>query len=252
MATRNEIVAFCNEHLDAAGYPDSLPVGLQVPGAAEVAKVASGVSASLELFQRAAAAGAQLLLVHHGLFWDREPRRLGDAEKARLKALFDADLSLVAYHLCLDAHPEVGNNAVLCGLLGLERLEGFGVHGGRTIGFVGSFDPPVPASGLLQRVRSAINLDPLAFMHGPDPVRRVAVISGGAAGDLTAAAEAGADAFVTGEAAEPTMARAAELGMHFVAAGHYATEVFGVRALGDLVAQRFGVGHVFIDIPNPV
>jgi dinuclear metal center YbgI/SA1388 family protein len=251
VAARDAIVAYTDEHLDAAGYPDSLPVGLQVPGAGEVTRVASGVSASLELFERAAESGAQMLFVHHGLFWDRDPRRIGRREKARLEALFDHDLSLVAYHLCLDAHREIGNNAIICSELGLTDLEPFAEHRGRTIGFVGQTDG-VSIDELATRVRERVNPAPLVFAEGPERIHRVAVVSGGASGEIPSAAAAGADAFITGEPSEPAMAQAREAGIHFIAAGHYATEVFGVRALGELVAQRFGVEHRFIDVPNPI
>jgi dinuclear metal center YbgI/SA1388 family protein len=252
MAARDEIVRFCDTTLDAAGYPDALPVGLQVPGAADVAKVASGVSASLELLRRATASGAQMLFVHHGLFWKNEPRRIDARLKARLQTIFDGDLSLLAYHLCLDAHPGIGNNALLCQALELTALEPFAEHHGRTIGFVGTASPALTVDELAARVSARIAPEPLVFPHGPAAIERIAVVSGAAVGDLDAAADAGADAFVTGEPAEPAMYRAAEAGVHFVAAGHHATEVFGVRALGNLVAETFGVEHEFIDVPNPV
>ena len=192
-----------------------------------------------------------MLIVHHGLFWKRDPRRIGPRQKARLRSLFDSDLSLVAYHLALDAHPEVGNNALICNALELTDLRGFG-GGASAIGFIGTADPSITPDHLLARVRAKINPDPIAFLHGPERIRRVAVVSGGAADLVDEAADAGADAFITGEPNEPAMARAREAGIHFVAAGHYATEVFGVRALGDLVARQFGVEHRFIDIPNRV
>lgn len=252
MASRDEIVSFLDEQLDAAGFQDALPVGLQVPGAEQVAKIVSGVSASLELFRRAAEAGAQMLVVHHGLFWANEPRRIGPVERERLRALLDADLSLVAYHLCLDAHPSLGNNAILCERLGVSGREPFAEHHGRSIGFIGALDPPLPIDDLVARVREQVNPDPLVLAEGPPAVGRVAVVSGSAARDLDTAAAAGAQAFVTGEAGEPSLHRARELGIHMIAAGHYATEVFGVRAVGDLAARRFGIQHEFIDLPNPV
>lgn len=252
VAGRDEIVAFADGLLQAEAYPDALPIGLQVAGAAEVTRIATGVSASLELFRRAADAGAQMLIVHHGLFWNSDPRRIGPRERDRLKALFDSDLSLVAYHLALDAHPDVGNNALLCRLLGLDDLEEFGLLGDRTIGFIGRAEPPISLDELVSRVRREVAPDPLVFADGPDAIARVAIISGAAAQQLEAAADAGADCFITGEPREPAMASAREAGIHFIAAGHYATEVFGVRVLGDLIAGRFGVEHVFIDLPNPI
>ena len=252
MADRDAIVAFLDSHLDVHAYPDYLPVGLQVPGAGEVSRVATGVSSSLELFRRAGEAGAQMLIVHHGLFWNSDPRRIGPRQKERLRSLFDSDLSLVAYHLALDAHPQDGNNALICNALELSDLQGFGGGGERTIGFIGTAEPSISPDRLLARVRAKINPDPIAFLHGPERIRRVAVVSGGAADMLDEAADAGADVLITGEPNEPAMARAQEAGIHFVAAGHYATEVFGVQALGELVSRQFGVEHRFLDIPNRV
>jgi dinuclear metal center YbgI/SA1388 family protein len=253
MADRDQMVTFMSDLLEADSYPDMLPVGLQVPGGDSVSHVATGVSASLELFERAAATGAQMLLVHHGLFYGSGPRPpLRKSDKDRLRILFDHDISLVAYHLALDAHPEVGNNAVICRLLGLERPEAFGLVGQRTIGFIGTTAEAIEIGGLVERVREHITPAPLVFREGPPAVRRVAVISGAASGELWAAADAGAECFITGEPREQVMSEAREAGIHYIAAGHYATEVFGVRALGDLLAERFSVEHTFIDIPNPV
>jgi len=253
VAQRDEIVSFLNHLLEIEAYPDGLPVGMQVPGAAEVTRVATGVSASLELFTRVAEERAQMLIVHHGLFFGSGPRPpLSDVDKARLKTLFDADISLLAYHLSLDAHPEVGNNAVICDLLGLDDRVPFGRDGARTIGFLGTLPAPAPIDDVVDAVRRTINPEPLVLAHGPDLVHRVAVISGGASKFADQAAAAGAQCFLTGEPAEQARWAAAESGIHVIAAGHYATEVFGVRALGDLLAARFGVEHVFVDVPNPI
>ncbi|MDX6592143.1 MAG: hypothetical protein QOJ13_1339 [Gaiellales bacterium] len=253
MPDRDEIVRFMSDLLEASEYPDILPVGLQVPGTREVSRLATGVSASLELFERAAADSAEMVLVHHGLFVGSGPRPpLSEREKLRLKALFDHDMSLAAYHLALDAHPEVGNNAILCDRLGIRDLEPFGQEGPRTIGFIGHLAPPTTIGELVDRVREHVTPAPLVFRDGPPVVSRVAVISGSASGHIAAAADAGADCFITGEPKEPAMADAREAGIHFVAAGHYCTEVFGVQALGERVAERFGVEHVFVDIPNPI
>jgi dinuclear metal center YbgI/SA1388 family protein len=248
MARRDEIVAWADEYLEVAAYPDYGPMGLQVIGAPEVRKLVCGVSASRELFERAAEAGAQMVLVHHGLLWDKEPRRVGPVMKERLRALFDADLSLVAYHLALDAHPEVGNNALLCDELGIGR-DGRFADG---YGFGGRLPDPVPVSDLAERVQERLGRMPLVFAYGPELVERVAVCSGGAARYVTEAAAEGYDAFLTGEPKENVMADAREAGVHFIAAGHYATETFGVRRLGDLLAERFGIVHSWVDLPNPV
>lgn len=252
MARLDEIVSHLDAVLDVASFDDYGPNGLQVPGAGEVELVATGVSAHRELFARAAGEGAQLVICHHGLFWNSQPRVVTPALKARLAALFDADLSLAAYHLPLDAHPELGNNALICDALGLERGEPFGHHRGRAIGVVGRAPDGLEVDDLLERCTRAFGREPFAWREGPQTVRSVGIVSGGGASSLAEAAERGLDALLTGEPAEPAMADAREAGLHFVAAGHYATETFGVRKLGELVAERFGIGHRFIDVPNPV
>jgi dinuclear metal center YbgI/SA1388 family protein len=246
-----EIVSFLDELLDAGSFEDYGPNGLQVPGPGEVELVATGVSAHRELFERAGEHGAGLVLCHHGLFWNAQPRALTPGIKGRLQALFDSDMALAAYHLPLDAHPEVGNNALICAALGLEPAERFAHHGGRPIGFVGRSDG-LPFDELRERCAAAFGQEPFAWAAGPDTVRSVGIVSGGGASSLAEAVERGLDAFLTGEPAEPAMADAREGGVHFIAAGHYATETFGIRRLGELVAERFGVEHRFIDIPNPI
>jgi len=252
VARRDEIIAFLDELLDAPAFEDYGPNGLQVPGSAEVERVVTGVSAHRELFERAAAEGAQMVLCHHGIFWGTGPGPVTPRLKARLKALFDADMSLAAYHLPLDAHPEVGNNALICSALGLRRAEPFAAHKGRDIGFVGRADAPLPIEELLERCTGAFGAEPLHLGGGPDEVRAVGVVSGGGADALDEAIGRGLDALLTGEPRENAMADAREGGVHFIAAGHYATETFGVRRLGELLHDRFGVDHRFVDIPNPV
>jgi dinuclear metal center YbgI/SA1388 family protein len=253
MASRDEMIAFLDELLDPASFSDYGPNGLQVPGSEEVSLVVTGVSAHLELFERAAAEGAQLVLCHHGILWGSAPLPITAAMRRRLQALFEADMSLAAYHLPLDAHPRVGNNALICAELGLELAEPFGEHRGRSIGFVGRSLEGVPLQQLLERCRAAFGgHEPLVFDCGPELVRSVGVISGGGASSIVEAAALGLDAFLTGEPAEPAMADAREAGLHFIAAGHYATETFGIRRLGELLAERFGVEHRFVEVPNPV
>jgi dinuclear metal center YbgI/SA1388 family protein len=247
MPSRDEIVAFANELLDVGSYPDYGPMGLQVSGADEVRKIACGVSASRELFERASAAGAQLVLVHHGLMWDKDPRVIGPLERGRLEALFRGDLNLVAYHLALDAHPEIGNNALLAAELGVEMDQRF-----TDWGYGGQLPEPIPVSALADRVQEKLDRPPLVFSYGPEEVVRVAVLTGGAARYVRDAAAGGYDCFVTGEADEPTKYAAKEAGIHFIAGGHYATETLGVRALAAKLAGEFGIEWEFIDLPNPV
>jgi len=252
MAGRDEIIAFLDELLEIDGFGDMGPNGLQVPGADSVSRVVTGVSAQRELFERAAASGAELVLCHHGLFWDFQPRAIRPALKQRLKVLFDADISLAAYHLPLDAHPEVGNNALICAALGLERAEPFAEHRGRLIGLVGRSAEGIPIADLKRRCAETFEQEPFVWECGPEVVRSVAVISGGAPGDFGGAIDLGVDAFLTGETAEHVMVDARENGVHFIAGGHYATERLGIRRLGELVAERFRVEHQFVEIPNPI
>jgi dinuclear metal center YbgI/SA1388 family protein len=253
VASRDEIVSFLDELLDSPGFPDYGPNGLQVPGAERVELVVTGVSAQLELFEAAARAGAQMTLCHHGIVWGSRPQAIGAQAKRRLQALFAADISLVAYHLPLDAHPEVGNNALICAALGLEPAERIGDYEGRPIGFVGRSAAGIALPELRDRCRQAFaGREPLIQGAGPELVHSLGVISGAAADGLDEAIASGLDGFLTGEPSEHSMADAREGGVHFVAAGHYATETFGIRRLGELVAERFGVEHHFVDIPNPV
>lgn len=252
MPTRDEIVAHLDALLDSPGFPDYGPNGLQVPGREEVRRVATGVSANRMLIDAAIEAGADLLLVHHGLFWSRSAQAIDKVMAGRLRPLFVHDVSLVAYHLPLDAHLELGNNALLARTLGAEQLAPFSEHMGRTIGVQARFpgdgiDPQELAARLAEHCQP-----PVAFLHGPDRVRTVGIVAGSAPDDLHAAAAAGLDAFITGEPAERSQGAAHEEGLHFYAAGHHATERAGVIALGELLAERFGVEHRFIDIPNPV
>jgi dinuclear metal center YbgI/SA1388 family protein len=217
-----------------------------VLGADEVTRIVCGVSASRKLFERAADAGAQLVLVHHGLFWRNEPLVVDRRLRGRLEALFRADLTLAAYHIALDAHPEVGNNAQLAHRLGVEierRFAGIGV-GGRLA-------EPGSIEDFAARVRETV-ADPLVFASGPERVERVAISTGAGGYELIQAAREGYDAFVTGEPEEPNMHAAEELGIHLVAAGHYATERFGVQALAERLSGDFGVDWEFVELFNPV
>jgi dinuclear metal center YbgI/SA1388 family protein len=247
MARRDEILEHAAELLDLASFPDYGPQGMQVAGAEEVTKIACAVSSSLDLFQRAAAVEAQIVLVHHGLLWDNEPRVVDTHVRRRLEALFAADLTLAAYHLALDAHPEVGNNALLARELGLAKDEPFA-----SIGRAGRLAASEPLEAFLARVRERIAPEPLVFAEGPDPVERVAIVSGDGGRYLPEAAAAGYDLFLTGEPEEPSLHLARELGITFVAAGHYATERLGVQALAARLAERFDLEWEFIELPNPV
>jgi len=248
VARRDDIVAFANVLLEVEKWQEFAPPGLQVVGADEVTHIACGVSASLELFERAAATGAELVLVHHGLFWRNEPLVVDRRLRGRLEALFAANMSLVAYHLALDAHPEVGNSAQLARRIGVEGpTEPFA-----SVGVGGRLSQPASIADLATRLHETVEREPLVFGGGPDLVERVAVSTGAAGYDLIRAAHEGWDCLVTGEAEEPTLHTARELGIHLIAAGHDATERLGVQALAARICTEFDVPWEFIAVDNPI
>ncbi len=248
-----DILAEANRLLEPQRFDDYCVNGLQVPGPASITKLATGVSANADLFERAANRDADLLLVHHGLFWGSGVRAIDEILATRLKLLFEANIALAAYHLPLDAHPELGNNALLGRALGAEELTPFGDHHGQTIGFLATLPHKgLHTADLIARLAGITSHPPLLLGDGPDTVERLAIVSGAGSDYALQAAEAGAQALLTGEPAERVTATANELGIHLIAAGHHATETFGIKALGELLAGRFGLEHVFIDVPNPV
>ncbi len=253
MADRDEIIAFCDETLEIEKFGDYGPNGLQVPGRTKVTRVATAVSAHLASIAAAVDADADLLLTHHGLFWDFHHRALTEAMARRLRLALGADLNVAGYHLPLDGHPEIGNNALLLRQLGFEPLPGvIGEAKGRHIGAVGVRPEPIRADELFRLVESELDRKPLVFAEGPESISTIGIVTGAGASDIHRAIELGLDAYLTGEPSEHVMADAREGGIHFIAAGHYATEICGIRALGDLVARRFGVEHEFLDLPNPI
>ena len=253
MTSLNTLIGHCDHRLKPDRFSDYGPNGVQVPGAEAVETVATGVSASVELFERAAAEGAQLVLVHHGIFWGSGARGIDAALHRRLKPLYAHDMTLAAYHLPLDGHPEIGNNALLAEGLGAEDREPFAEHEGMAIGIRARVPGEgIDAAELADRVHGLTGRVPLHLAYGPPRVRTIGIVSGGASDYLADAVAAGLDAFLTGEPAERVMTQAREAGIHFLAGGHYATETFGIRRLGDELSQRFGVRHVFIDDPNPI
>jgi dinuclear metal center YbgI/SA1388 family protein len=248
LAHRDDIIRYANELLEVDRFPEYGTPGLQVVGAEQVVKIACGVSSSQELFERAGAAGAQLLIVHHGMFWRNEPVWIDRRQRGRLEALFAADLNLAAYHLALDAHPELGNNALLADALGVEIERPFA-----EVGQGGTLHEPRGIDDLTSRIREVVGgREPLVYPHGPERVQRVAICSGGAAGELIRAAHEGYELYLTGEPAEPSLQTARELGIHFVAAGHDATERLGVQALARRLAERFELEWEFLPVENPV
>jgi dinuclear metal center YbgI/SA1388 family protein len=250
--SRDEVVAYLDELLAAGEGEDYGPNGLQVEGRGEVRRLVTGVSACRELFVRARRAGADAVLVHHGIFWHGTPRVLTGMQYRRVKELVAGGLNLLAYHLPLDRHPVYGNNALAAEAFGLVDREPFAPYQGLPIGFKGRFEVPVAAAELRRRTAEIYGREPLVFDAGPDPVRTLGIVSGGAQKELHFAIAEGLDAYLTGEASEWVMNVARESAIHYLAAGHYATERLGVRALGEHLGERFGLAVEFIDLPNPV
>ena len=246
MAERVQVEAFLQQLLQPQAFKDYGPNGLQVEGVAEVRSLASGVSASLAFIDAAIAAGADTLLVHHGLFWRGQDGRLTGWLATRVRRLMAAGVNLFAYHLPLDAHAELGNNAQLGQRLGLVADGRFGEQ---ALGFIG---PAVqPLQGLLASLRTQLGREPLLLPGDGRPLRRVAWCSGGAQGYFEDAIAAGADAFLTGEVSEPQAHLAHETGVAFIACGHHATERYGAPAVAAHLAAHFGLAHRFIDLDNP-
>ncbi len=247
-----DLVSYLDELLDARSGRDYGPNGLQVEGREVVRKLVTGVSACRELFERAEAVGADAVLVHHGVFWEWTPRVLTGFQYRRVAGLIRSGMSLLGYHLPLDRHATFGNNALAARAFGLEGIEPFAPEDGVAIGFKGRFPRPVAAAALAARCREVYGQEPLAFSYGPDPVATLGIVSGGAQKDLYHAIADRLDAFVTGEVSEWVMNVAREAGIHYLAAGHYATERLGIRALGEHLGERFGLEVEFVDVPNPV
>ena len=249
---RGDLVDYLDELLDAGSISDYCPNGLQVEGRDEIRRIVTGVSACRELFTAARESEADAVLVHHGIFWKGDPMTLKGLQRARVGELISGNLNLLAYHLPLDCHSELGNNALAARELGLTALEPFGVLDGLAIGLRGKLEAPLSPEEFLLRCREVFGQEPMAFLEGPDPIESVGLISGAAERGLHEAIDLGLDLFLTGEASEWVMNVARESGTHFVAAGHYATERLGIRALGEHLAERYGIEVEFVDLPNPV
>jgi dinuclear metal center YbgI/SA1388 family protein len=248
-ADRDALAGWMDRLLESGRFSDYGPNGLQVEGRARVRRIVSGVTASLALIEAAAADGADAIVVHHGLFWRGQDGRVTGWMKRRLAALLAHDISLYAYHLPLDAHPEVGNNARLGAELGLAATGSFGDKG---LGLIGApAEGPCSLEALTARVQAALGRAPVVAPGDGRMLRRIAWCTGGAQGDFESAIAAGADVYLTGEISEPQAHIARETGCAFLACGHHATERYGARALGERLAAEFGLQHRFIDLDNP-
>jgi dinuclear metal center YbgI/SA1388 family protein len=246
---RDELVAYLDEYLGVKGSKDWGENGLQVEGSAEVRRLMFAVDASFAAILDAVAFGADMLIVHHGLFWGK-PLRIVGAHRRRVKALLDGGCSLYASHLPLDRHPEVGNNAQLAALLGLSIVGEFGDAFGLPVGVVAAPAEVLSLEDLVARLRRAIGEPVLVLPGGEQPIRRVGIISGGAASEIAAAVAAGCDAYVTGETSHSAYHDATEQGIHVIYGGHYATETVGLKALARRLEARFELPWMFTERPT--
>lgn len=251
MASLNELVDYCDTLLDVSAYQDYCPNGLQVEGRGEVRRIVTGVTACQALIDAAIAREADLILVHHGYFWKGEPAPITGMKQRRIKALLEHGISLLAYHLPLDGHPELGNNAQLAQRWQVAVAGRFGQGPNGGLGMSGVLDTPLGLEALGERVGENLGREPLLIPGGDHEIRRLGWCSGGAQGYIEAAAAVGLDAFISGEISEPTVHAARELGIHYIAAGHHATERYGVQALANRISEHFCLKNHFVDIPNP-
>jgi dinuclear metal center YbgI/SA1388 family protein len=250
--SRHRLLSYLDRYLEAQTGSDYCPNGLQVEGRSEIGRIVTGVSACRKLFTRAAELDADAVLVHHGLYWRGDEQPLVGLLYQRVKLLVDAGINLLAYHLPLDRHPKVGNNAVAARRFGIESPKPFGDLEGLPVGFAGTLSTPLSPTDFSARCHHVFGQEPLSFDSGPDPIRSAAFVSGAAERLFHTAIAEGYDAYVTGEVSEWVMNVAGESKTHFFAAGHYATERLGVQALGAHLTAELGLEVEFVDVPNPV
>lgn len=241
-----------NDLLEPGEFDDYCPNGLQVEGKSEVSTVICGVTASQWLIDRAIALKADAVLVHHGFFWKGEDQRIIGMKYRRLQSLIKNNINLIAYHLPLDAHSEYGNNVQLAKLLGVEVTGSLDPENPRSVGSVGRLLQPKTAKEFCMVVAEVLDREPLLISGGDHMIDTIGWCTGAAQGYIERASSLGLDAYLSGEISEPTVHTAREMGIHYIAAGHHATERYGVRALGDYLAKKFDITCTFIDEENPV
>ncbi|RTR28228.1 Nif3-like dinuclear metal center hexameric protein [Shewanella atlantica] len=249
--TRTELSRYLSELLQISNYKDYAPNGLQVEGRSKIATIVTGVTACQALIDRAVALNADAILVHHGFFWKGEPEVITGMKQRRIKALLANDINLFGYHLPLDGHPMLGNNAELgrrLDILDAEPVEGVA----QGLIWQGRLDTPMSVEAFSSQLNRVLNRDALHIGQSNDEIQNIAWCSGGAQDYIDIAAELGVDAFISGEVSERTFHSAMELDVHYFAAGHHATERYGIQALGEHLAREFNLEHHFVDINNPV
>jgi dinuclear metal center YbgI/SA1388 family protein len=243
-----ELTAYLDEFLGASAVQDYCPNGLQVEGFSEVRKLATAVTASQYAIDQAIEWGADALLVHHGFFWRNEPAPLTGIKGKRIHAAMTANLNILAYHLPLDMHSQVGNNAQLAQVLNIQD----DLSDPKRVWRSGRLDFALPLDGFSERIRRTMRRDPLVISGGDHPVSRIAWCSGAGQGYFADAIAMGADTFLTGEVSESNYHLAKEAGVHFISAGHHATERLGVQALAEHLVFRYALEHHYIELENPV
>lgn len=253
MVATSDIDKALSELLKPSLFRDYCVNGIQVSGKENIQTLVTGVTASLALIEQAIDADADAILVHHGLFWMGDDLCITGMKHKRVRALLMNDINLFAYHLPLDAHPALGNNAQLADQLEFHSLAPCTMEHDPSYVFRAKLEPPKSANALKAHITLLLGREPLLIEGGCDkPIESIALCTGGAQKYIDLAVQEGVDAYITGEASEQTVHIAREMGIHFFAAGHHATERYGVQAVGDYLAEKFGITHTFIDIDNPV
>ncbi|MBR9727835.1 Nif3-like dinuclear metal center hexameric protein [Shewanella intestini] len=245
------LALYLNDFLQVGQYKDYAPNGLQVEGKAEINRIVTGVTACQGLIEKAIVLKADAILVHHGFFWKNEPEVITGMKYKRISRLIKHDINLFGYHLPLDGHETLGNNVQLAKQLGIEDVE-ICVNVSQNLLWQGKLNSPLSGEQLTNLLTEKLAHKPLHIEGGEDKISTLAWCTGGAQDYIDIAAQLGVDAFISGEVSERTFHNATEQGIHYFAAGHHATERFGIQALGEHLAQKFGIEHQFVDIYNPV
>lgn len=252
MAKLQDIIQWCDQTLKSPEFKDYAPNGLQIEGKTEVRKILAAVTASQDAIDAAIRENADLLLVHHGYFWKGEAYPITGMRGKRIKSLIQHDISLLAYHLPLDSHPSLGNNAAIADLLELERIETLDPSERHPIGNIGYLNQPMPVEEFKKFVSEKLKFDVTHLPADKNMIEKVGFCTGGAQDFIVKAAEQGCDAYISGEVSERTFYEAKELGVHYFACGHHATERYGVQRLGQAISEQFDIEYVYFELNNPI
>lgn len=252
MAKLQDIIQWCDQTLKSPEFKDYAPNGLQIEGKTEVHKILAAVTASQDAIDAAIRENADLLLVHHGYFWKGEAYPITGMRGKRIKSLIQHDISLLAYHLPLDSHPSLGNNAAIADLLELERIETLDPSERHPIGNIGYLNQPMPVEEFKKFVSEKLKFDVTHLPADKNMIEKVGFCTGGAQDFIVKAAEQGCDAYISGEVSERTFYEAKELGIHYFACGHHATERYGVQRLGQAISEQFDIEYIYFELNNPI